>query len=130
MILVVFHTAGINEKKNIIIMKKKKFGTEPGWAIAQVSLRLGRARGARALGAAGMGARSVGESARGAGAGRRAAGRPGRAGRAQQGRGRHAAWALGARAGQECALGAPDLIFKPIVRLGIFPELVNEHCSL
>ena len=46
MILVVFHTAGINEKKNIIIMKKKKFGTEPGWATAQVSLRLGWALGA------------------------------------------------------------------------------------
>ena len=42
MILVVFHTAGINEKKiYIIIMNKKKFGTEPGWATAQVSLRPG-----------------------------------------------------------------------------------------
>ena len=39
MILVVFHTAGINEKK------KKKIGTEPGWAIAQLSLRLGWALG-------------------------------------------------------------------------------------
>ena len=38
MILVVFHTAGINEKKK---REKKKFGTEPGWAIAQLSLGLG-----------------------------------------------------------------------------------------
>ena len=41
-------------------------------------------------------------------------------------------WACGlaSRAGQDCALGALDLIFKPVFRLGIFPELVNEHCSL
>ena len=42
MILVVFHTAGINEKKK---EKKKIFGTEPGWATAQLSLRLGWALG-------------------------------------------------------------------------------------
>ena len=41
MILVVFHTAGINEKKR----EKKKIGTEPGWATAQLSLRLGWALG-------------------------------------------------------------------------------------
>ena len=43
MILVVFHTAGINEKK-----KRKKnffFSTEPGWATAQLSLGLGWALG-------------------------------------------------------------------------------------
>ena len=43
MILVVFHTAGINEKKKK--GKKKNFGTEPGWATAQLSLRLGWALG-------------------------------------------------------------------------------------
>ena len=43
--------------------------------------------------------------------GRRADGRQRRAGRAQQGR---QARGLGAWAGQDCALGAPDLIFKPV----------------
>ena len=42
MILVVFHTAGINEKKK---EKKNFFGTEPGSATAQLSLRLGWALG-------------------------------------------------------------------------------------
>ena len=46
----------------------------------------------------------------------------------------HAAWALSAwpgRAGwQDSALGALDLIFNPVFRLGIFPESLNEHCSL
>ena len=51
MILVVFHTTRINEKKNIIIMKEKNFGTEPGWATAQVSLRLGWVLGAGRAGA-------------------------------------------------------------------------------
>ena len=42
MILVVFHTAGINEKKkgNFFF-----FRIEPGWATAQLSLRLGWALG-------------------------------------------------------------------------------------
>ena len=41
-------------------------------------------------------------------------------------------WArgLGARAGQDSALSALDLIFKPVFRLGIFRESLNEHCSL
>ena len=43
MILVVFHTAGINEKKYIIIMKKTFWYRT--WATAQVSLRLGWALG-------------------------------------------------------------------------------------
>ena len=50
-----------------------------------------------------------------------------RAGRAAR---RHGAGGMGARAGQDCALGALDLIFKPVFLLGIFPESVNEHCSL
>ena len=55
MLLVVFHTAGINEKKK----GKKKICTEPGWATAQLSL--GHARqGAGALGRAGVGARALG----------------------------------------------------------------------
>ena len=51
---------------------------------------------------------SVRERADGRG---RAGGRQRRAGRAQQGR---QARGLGAWAGQDCALGAPDLIFKPV----------------
>ena len=41
-------------------------------------------------------------------------------------------WAcgLGARAGQDCALGALNFIFKPVFRLSIFPESLNEQCSL
>ena len=39
---------------------------------------------------------------------------------------------LGARAGQDSALGALDLIFKPVFffQLDIFPESPNEQCSL
>ena len=68
----------------------------------------GRARGARQGAAAGAGACGV----RGLGV----------AGRWARG--------LGAWAGQDCALGALDLIFKPVFRLSIFPESVNERCSL
>ena len=96
-----------------------------GWALAG---RAGRGRSAQVgrwacrRGAGRTGGRRAGGRARGRRAGRAAwalGARPGR-------------WAhgLGARAGQECALGAPDLIFKPIFRLGIFLESVNEHCSL
>ena len=55
MILVVFHIAGINEKKK----EKKKnflFGTEPGWATAQFNLGLGSG----ALGRASVGAGALG----------------------------------------------------------------------
>ena len=55
----VFHTAGINEKKNNY-HEKKKFGTEPGWATAQVSLRLGWALGA---GRAGVGRAGTAQAA-------------------------------------------------------------------
>ena len=188
MILVVFHTAGINEKKNILIMKKKIFGTELGWATAQVSLRLGwalgagragagragtalaawaRGRGAHgrgahgrgahgrwggrrwgALGAAGIGARSAGERAsgrlgaagswqararQGAAGARTRHGLAGARGRRRQGRaGRPAgrpvrAWC--AQLGQVWCFAAPDSVFG-LVRLGIFPESPNEHCSL
>ena len=81
----VFHTSGINEKKKKIIMKKKNFGTEPGWATAQVSLRLGWALGAGRAGAGcagtaqaawARGARALGRQA----LGRAGSGRPGRAG--------------------------------------------------
>ena len=91
MILVVFHIAGINEKKNIIIMKKNIFGTEPGWSIAQVSLRLGSALG-WALGAGRAGAGRAGTAqaawARGRGAHGRWGGR----------RWEWQAWARGAQA--------------------------------
>ena len=86
-----------------------------GWTLA------GRAggMGAGALGDTGAGARGAGCGAQGVRSRGAAGARPGR-------------WArgLGTQAGQECALSAPDLIFKPIFRLGIFPESVNEHCSL
>ena len=42
----------------------------------------------------------------------------------------------GAHLGVPGALAGPvgaralDLIFKPVFRLGIFPESPNEHCSL
>ena len=49
--------------------------------------------------------------------------------RAQSPRGR-AGWAAGTRPGQDSALGALDLIFKSVFRLGIFPKSLNEHCSL
>ena len=56
-------------------------------------------------------------------------GRHGRAG-ARRARGRRGAGARRARAGQGCALGALRLVFNPVFRLGIFPESLNEHCSL
>ena len=99
----------------------------------------------RRSGRAGAGARAAGErQARGA-RGREAGARgtagsalrcPARglgvAGRGARGLGLAGRWArgLGARVGQDCALGALDLIFKPVFRLSIFPESVNEHCSL
>ena len=97
----------------------------------------GRAGGARARQASGSSAgarRRSGRASAGA-RGRRAAGARGTAGRcSRRGRPRGAGpgrgWALGVRAGQDCALGALDLIFKPVFRLSIFPESVNEHCSL
>ena len=84
--------------------------------------------GAGAMGGTGAGARGAGAggptvaggaSVRGRVDGRGRAAGPsdgrhrlaGRAGRVQQGR---QARGLGAWAGQNCALGAPDLIFKPV----------------
>ena len=163
------------KKKNIIIMKKKNFGTEPGWATAQVSLRLGWALGAGRAGAGragtaqaawarGRGARrarwerqawargaqasaraerhgmargarrQLGRRARQGAAGARTRyGRAGARGRRRQGRaGRPAgrpvhAWC--AQLGQVGCFAAPDSVFG-LVRLGIFPESPNEHCSL
>ena len=86
----------MKKKKKIFIMKKKKKNFDAvGWKAYCSRLW------SWALGAAG---------ARAGGAGRTGAGRAGvRAAWAWPGR-----WArgLGARAGQDCALGAPDLIFK------------------
>ena len=102
-----------------------------------------RARlGVLGAGAAGAGARRASGCkerwrARGRASGRRAGERQARwargARRARQARWARGAWqgaAAGARAGQDCALGALDLIFKPVFRLSIFPESINEHCSL
>ena len=109
-----------------------------GWArSARTGARGGQASDSgagarRRSGRAGAGARGARASGRREGrAGERQArgARDARQG-AAAGAGR-AAWAwLGARAGQDCALGALDLIFKPVFRLSIFSESVNEHCSL
>ena len=101
MILVVFHTAGINETNiYIIIMKKKNFGTDFGWATAQVSLRLGWALG-WAMGAGRTGAGIVGTAqaawARGYGAHGRRGGRRWGA-EARRARWEWQAWARGAQA--------------------------------
>ena len=76
------------------------------------------------------------QAAGGAGAGR--SGRAGvqserrQAGAGHAGRARPGRWAhgLGERAGHGCALGALRLVFNLVFRLGIFPESLNEHCSL
>ena len=111
-----------------------------GGSWAQQALGAGRAGALQASGRA-AGARGERQARQGvaAGAGARGAGLAGRhalgAGRVAWARGlgaRPRRWALGlgAWAGQDCALGALDLIFNPIFRLGIFPDSVNEHCSL
>ena len=183
MILVVFHTAGINEKKNNYHEKKKFwYRTWMGYCSSELKAGLGAGLGVLALGTqarqrrhgrAGvgrMGAGAVGAGAAGAGArwewqawasgaqasargaaqhGAQAAGlararqgaagartrhgRAGARGRRRQGRaGRPAgrpvrAWC--AQLGQVWCFAAPDSVFG-LVRLGIFPESPNEHCSL
>ena len=77
----------------------------------------------------GAGARRRAEQAVAGGRGVRHAG-PGRGGHARPRRRARAAWALGARAGQGCALSALRLVFNLVFRLGIFPESLNEHYSL
>ena len=101
-----------------------------GWQAGGTGLR---ARGVGGRSAAGRDRREAGRAARG----RRGAG----AGGARPGRWARSAWELGvrprrwagglsARAGQGCALGALRLVFNPVFRLSIFPESLNEHCSL
>ena len=126
MILVVFHTAGINEKKNIIIMKKKFWYRT--WATAQVSLRLGWALGAGRAGAGRTGAGAVGAGAAGAGA-RRQLGRR-EHGRAQQVRGhgmdaqgRAACAGRGARGGRLGGLCTPGV--RNWARLGVLLHLAQ-----
>ena len=118
MILLVFHTAGINEKKKYNYHEKIFFGTEPGWATAQVSLRLGwalgagragagragtaRARGARALGRQALGRQALGRQALGP-AGRAGSGRHGRAERRRSRAGSGTAWRVGSWAGAHTA---------------------------
>ena len=95
-----------------------------------------RARGAARHGA--RGAQAAGQAlarhgARGAAGARTQHGRTGAHGRRRQGRaGRPAgrpvrAWC--AQLGQVGCFAAPDSVFG-LVRLGIFPESPNEHCSL
>ena len=93
---------------------------------------LGAGRAGRAAGEARTGGRPAG--ARGewqAGCRHGARGRQilGARGARQAGAGR---WArgLGARVGQSCALGPLRLVFNSVFQLGIFPESLNEHCSL
>ena len=76
------------------------------------------------------------EARRGAGGGRaggrRAGRRQRRPGRAQQGRSRRAAWALDARAGQSCALGALGLFlaqFDSVFFMSQFLDIVREPGS-
>ena len=95
---------------------------------ACVNGRGARGRARRRSGRAGAGVAAGERQVRGA---RGTAGRCSRRRRARGTRpGRGWARGLGARAGQDCALGALDLIFKPVFRLSIFPESVNEHCSM
>ena len=109
----------------------------------------GRA-GAGSTGGSSAGGRAAGRAAGVGARGRQQAGRTGdrrwadwalgasaRAGLARQGQAACAALAGRARAWTRlvCWLGplgahALDLIFKPVFRLGIFPESPNEHCSL
>ena len=108
------------------------------WALGPAGARAGlaganrreRARGARqALGAGSRRRRARGAARQGA-RGAQAAGRQARTQQGVAGRGRRAAWPLGARASQGCALGALRLVFNPVFRLSIFPDSLNEHCSL
>ena len=102
---------------------RKASGRAERWRVrGRESSRHGRA--GQAVAGARLGGRALG-------AGRR------RAGLARQGQAACAALAGRARAWAHlvCWLGqlgarALDLIFKPVFRLGIFPESPNEHCSL
>ena len=133
--------------KNIIIMKKKKFWYRPGWATAQVSLRLGWALGAGRAGAGHAGTAQAawarGRGAHGRWGDRRwgaGSGRHGRAGRAgswagartagQQARGqgmdaqgRAAGAGRGARGGRLGGLCAPGV--RSWARLGVLLHLTQ-----
>ena len=94
-----------------------------GWARR---VRAGCSGGRRRTLGAGR-AEALGVQALGAQAGRRRAGQAAGAGARGLGTGRaacaHRLGQLGAR--------APGLVFNPVFfRLGIFPESLNEHCSL
>ena len=90
----------------------------------------------RALGSSGRAGQAAGARQGSAGARQGAAGALQGAGHATgeaQARGARqagAGHAGRARPGQGCALGALRLVFNPVFRLGIFPESLNEHCSL
>ena len=112
-------------------------GERAGARRESVLRRVGRAWRARQGERGVRGRRTLGRRARagelqlGAGAGGRQQelARAERSGQSWLG-GRRTAWALSARAGQDCALGALRLVFNPVFRLGIFPESLNEHYSL
>ena len=92
----------------------------------------GRVWGARAGAAGSWRAGRAEQAAVGARGARGVSGRPGAGGggRGRQVLGSRGGRCLGARAGQGCALGALRLVFNLVFRLGIFPESLNEHCSL
>ena len=139
----IFHTAGNNEKKIFIMNnEKKKIFDAVGWKSywnTKKKLYCGAGR-------AGAGRWACWRWALGVlalGAGRAGAGRAGRA-RGQQarrrqaaGRGARGACAAGAEGARPGRLGWPGLCtrctrldFQTGFQLGIFPESVNEHCSL
>ena len=92
-----------------------------------------RARGAARHGARGAQAARQARALQGAAGARTRHGRPGARGRRRQGRagrptGRPVrAWCT--QLGQVGCFAAPNSVFG-LVRLGIFPESTNEHCSL
>ena len=88
-------------------------------ALGRAHADAGRADAWLAGGAQGRGAGSSGTQGTRGARGKGARGARGRGAQARQGTG---------SAG--CALGALRLVFNLVFRLGIFPESLNEHCSL
>ena len=129
MIFVVFHTAGINEKKYIIIMKKKKFDAV-GWKSYCSRLYCGAGRW-QALGARGWAdcaQQTLGERACWAcqaPAGKRQLGAGGRQGAGRAGRARPGSlgwpWAVHS---------VHSTYFRSVLTRFFFLESLNEHRSL
>ena len=115
-----------------LIELKAGLGTGRAGRARGTQARLWRARGRASRHAAGRAGARLGERARGWASGR-AAGRAGarlgaRCARGTTGR-QHGRAAFEHRLGQLGAR-APGLVFSLVFRLSIFPESLNEHCSL